>query len=52
MKGTDKDLVLYDFGASTCFADRPDDLVYRTVGTYNYFAPEIVTPGKVRHCKR
>ena len=31
--GADKDLVMYDFGASKCF-EGTDDLVSNTVGTY------------------
>jgi len=45
LKGSDKDLVLYDFGASKCFDDSSDDQVFNTTGTYNYSAPETVTHG-------
>jgi len=39
LDGEEKDLMMYDFGASHCFKD--DDLIINTEGTYKYFPPEI-----------
>jgi len=41
VNGEQKDLVMYDFGASLCFKG-DDDLVQKTEGTYSYFSPEIL----------
>jgi [calcium/calmodulin-dependent protein kinase] kinase len=55
LNGKEKDVVLYDFGASNCFDD-DDDLISDTAGTYAFFAPEIVTRTKgcpkIMHGKR
>ena len=45
LKGEEKDLVLYDFGVCKIF-DGEEDLFEQTVGTYNFFAPEMMARPK------